>query len=127
MKRPATADRSIIRRRRGRPWGSAKGLPPRVKLRFSLAPETVQAIAICSEAAGMRAGQWLDFTIRDLAMGGQLLIERREKDLTITEVRLVTDLALGIGRAKTIDTLIASAAQSVRGKQGDRESPPPNP
>jgi hypothetical protein len=102
-------------------------MSPRVSMRFKLAPETVQAIAICSEAAGLGVGPWLDFTIKNLAMDGQLLLDRRERDLTIREVRLITDMVLGIGRAQTIDTLIASAAKSVRVKQGNSESPPPNP
>jgi hypothetical protein len=126
MKRTATAGRTYIRRRRGRPWGSTKGLSPRVSMRFNLCPQTVETILLCSKAAGLSPGAWLDFVIRDLALGGNLLIEKRERDLTIREVRLITEMALGIGRAKTIDDLIASAAQSVR-EQKPPSSPTPDP
>jgi hypothetical protein len=117
MKRIATADRTHVRRRRGRPWGSTKGLPPRVSMRLKLAPETVQAIEICATASGLSAGAWLDFTIRDFAMGGQLLLDRKEKNLTIKEVRCLVDTFTSLAHAQTIDDIIASAAKSVRRQQ----------
>jgi hypothetical protein len=111
MKRIAIADCCIIRRRRGRPWGSTKGLPPRLSMRLKLAPETIQAIEICATASGLSAGAWLDFTIRDLAMGGQLLLDRKEKNLTIKEVRCLVETVTSLTHAKSV------RSQGDRGSQ----------
>jgi hypothetical protein len=121
MKRTATADRTHVRRHRGRPFGSTKGLPPRVRLRLNLDPKTVAAMERCATAAGLRIGPWVDFIVADLESKGQLLVDRKEKDLIIREARHLVDLATSLTHAKTIDDIIASAAKSVR-SQGDRES-----
>jgi hypothetical protein len=121
MKRTATADRTHVRRRRGRPWGSTKGQPRRVSMRLKLAPQTVETIQRCAAASGLGVGQWVDFLIADYGSDGQLLASRKERDLTIREARCLVDLATSLTHAKTIDDIIASAAKSVR-SQGDRES-----
>jgi hypothetical protein len=120
MKRIAAADRRFIRRHRGRPFGSTKGLPPRVRLRLNLAPETIAIMERHATAAGLGLGPWLDFTIANLASNGQLLAARRERDLAIREARCLVDLATSLIHAKTVDDIIASAAKSI-GNQ-DRES-----
>jgi hypothetical protein len=83
-------------------------------MRLKLAPETVQAIEICATASGLSAGAWLDFTIKNSALGGQLLLDRRERDLTIREARCLVETVTSLTHAKTIDDIIASAAKSVR-------------
>jgi hypothetical protein len=125
MKRIATADRCIIRRRRGRPWGSTNGLPQRVRQRLNLAPETVETIQRCAAASGLGVGQWVDFLIADYGSDGQLLADRRERDLTIREARCLVDLATSLTHAKNVDDIIASAAKSVRSQQPS--SSPSNP
>jgi hypothetical protein len=114
MKRIAAADRRFIRRHRGRPFGSTKGLPPRVRLRLNLAPETIAIMERYATAAGLGLGPWLDFTIANLESKGQLLVDRKEKDLAIREARCLVDLATSLVHAKTVDDIIASAAKSVR-------------
>jgi hypothetical protein len=121
MKRIAAADRRFIRRHRGRPFGSTKGLPPRVRLRLNLDPKTVAAMERCATAAGLRIGPWVDFIVADLESKGQLLVDRKEKDLTIREARYLVDLATSLIHAQTIDGIIAGVAKSVR-SQGDRGS-----
>jgi hypothetical protein len=113
MKRIATVDRRFIRRRRGRPWGSTKGLPPRSKLRISLAPETVEIMQRCAAASGIGVGQWVDFLIADYGSDGQLLAARRERDLAIREARCLVDAFTSLAHAQTIDDIIASVAKTV--------------
>jgi hypothetical protein len=65
-------------------------------------------------ASGLSLGQWLDFTIADLAAGGQLLNERREQNVKLREMHRFANAINTLMRCESVEQFLKVARLAAR-------------
>jgi hypothetical protein len=68
----------------------------------------------CAKASGLELGPWLDFTIADLAAGGQLLRQRRERDLRLREMNRFANAIGALMHCQSIEGFLELAKLAAR-------------
>jgi hypothetical protein len=69
------------------------------------------------KASGLELGPWLDFTIADLASGGRLLDERRERDLQLRQMHHFTTAITALLYCRSIENFLEMAKELTRPHQ----------
>ena len=68
----------------------------------------------CAKASGLELGPWLDFTIADLESKGQLLNERRARDLQLREMARFTTATVALIQASSLEHFLQLAKNAAR-------------